>query len=166
MMDKGKVFVASQDGVVVIKLCGDVRLVISSSMDQYIEEVFASVETLKAVFVDTLEAQAIDSTSLGLLAKLALYCQKQFNLRPEILCADDSINKLFTSVGFDAIFTIRQAESYAEALELCEIQAEQDIDEQQVKQTVIAAHKTLMDLNEQNRETFQELVENLENDPS
>jgi len=162
MPDKGRIYVAEQDGVVVIKLCGDIRLVLCTSIDDYIDSIFKSDMSFESVIVDAIEADAIDSTSLGMLAKLALHSKSQFSIVPEIICANESIKKLLLSVGFDTIFTVILAENYTKIDDLRELKASSNLDESSVRDRVIDAHRTLMDLNSKNKQAFQELVDNLE----
>lgn len=160
---KGRVFVAEQEGIVFLKLEGDIRLSLCSSIDDYIESIFQNcTQKITSVIVDVMEANAIDSTSLGILAKLALHAKKEFVVTAEIICSNESIKKLLLSVGFDSLFTITLAEHYEEIGGLNELPIDMNIDEEQFKIKVINAHKILMELNSNNKQAFKELVDNLE----
>ena len=159
----GKIFVAAKDDVCVIKLVGDIRVTICSSIDNYIEKVFATSFPYKNILIDLMETEAIDSTSLGLLAKMSLYAQKKFAIKPTIFSTNPSITKLLEGVGFSQIFNIET--------EFCfdfnnarrkELKVSESCNEKKVRDKVIEAHKVLMSLNNENRAAFRELVSTLE----
>ena len=70
-MQPGKILVAEQGGAFVIKMVGDVRLTFCTALDDFLERMFASPGFV-SVIVELGEADNIDSTTLGQLAKLAL----------------------------------------------------------------------------------------------
>jgi len=166
MADKlGKIYVAIADNVCVIKLAGDIRLTLSSSIDNYIEKLFTSKFPYKNIVIDLMETEAIDSTSLGLLAKISLYDQQRFSIKPTIFSTNPSITKLLTSVGFSQIFNIETGfDSHLEAIKCKELKTSESGNEKKVREKVIEAHKILMSLNNENKEAFRELVNTLEKD--
>ena len=64
-MQEGKILAASHDGAYVIRLEGDVRLTLSTTIDEYIQRMFQD-PAFASVWVDLCEAEGIDSTTLGL----------------------------------------------------------------------------------------------------
>lgn len=159
-MKPGKIGVADHDGVNVIKMSGDVRLTLCLSFDAYIEDMFAS-DNFCAVIFDLTEAEAIDSTTLGLMAKISLLAKARGEDQPTILSTAAGINRLLECMGFAEIFTI--VDSMAETLSADVCLPEGDLDECRTKTKVIEAHKILMDLNDKNANTFRDLVNTLEN---
>lgn len=158
-MRPGQILVADHAGVYVIKMLGDVRLTLCISFDQFIDTMFSRTDFCDVMF-DLSEAEAIDSTTLGLMAKIALQGREERGITPVIFSNNVSINRLLQTMGFQEIFTIV---SDLDA----PVQPEQALamdatEEQQVKEKVIEAHKILMGLNRDNRETFQNLVKMLE----
>ena len=161
----GKIFVAIEDQICVIKLVGDIRVTLCSSIDKYIEKIFASKFPFKNIVIDLMEAETIDSTSLGLLAKMSLYAQQRFSIKPTIFTTNPSITKLLDSVGFAQIFNIETSfDSHLEAMKRKELKTSESSNEAKVREKVIEAHKILMSLNNENKEAFKELVNTLEND--
>lgn len=157
-MRPGQILVADHDGVYVIKMVGDVRLTLCISFDQFIDTMF-SEENFSAVLFDLSEAEAIDSTTLGLMAKISIQGEERHGITPVILSTNASINRVLQTMGFHDIFTIvSQLDtpvSPARALHPV-------IDEQEVKAKVLEAHRILMDLNQDNRANFRNLVKMLE----
>jgi anti-anti-sigma factor len=158
-MDAGKILVAQSQGIYILKFTGDVRLSLCSTLDQYIDRMFADKQ-FKTVIIDLTETQCIDSTSLGLLAKISILYKERFNTVPTITSTNDDINRILSSMGFDQVFYIvKQLVSKVEHLD--ELPAE-TVSEVDMRDTVLEAHKLLMSLNDSNRAAFQDLVNSLE----
>lgn len=161
-MRPGQILVADHDGVFVIKMVGDVRLTLCISFDQFIDDMFAS-ENFSGVLFDLSDAEAIDSTTLGLMAKISILGEERVSARPVILSTNPSINRILETMGFADIFTIvGELEKPVEATE--PLAPEITDDDEQVKHKVIEAHRVLMGLNRENQETFTDLVNMLEGD--
>lgn len=158
-MKAGQILVADHNGVYVIKMVGDVRLTLCISFDQFIDAMFKS-ENFISVLFDLSEAEAIDSTTLGLMAKISILGQERRGIMPVILASNPSIQRILQTMGFGDIFTI------VDKLDT-PVLAEQPLncincDEQEVKEKVLEAHKILMGLNANNADTFRNLVNMLE----
>lgn len=160
-MREGQILVADHQGVYVIKLTGDVRLTLCISFDAFIERMFGDPEFVSVVF-DLTEAQAIDSTTLGLMAKISLMAQERFGLVPTLVSNNPSIDRILQTMGFSEIFCIvKEGDADIRGAEsLCEDCA----DEAEVKQRVLEAHKILVGLNATNQEAFRDLIASLEDD--
>ena len=156
----GKILVGDHNGVYVIRFEGDVRVTLSASFDRYLDAILNN-ENLQSVLIDLSAASAIDSTSLGVLARLSLAVKKQRNQVPTLVCNSVDILRILNNMGFDDIFVMV---SHCETLEnsLAELPVSADLDEAALRDRVIEAHKVLMALNEENHNTFKDLVSALE----
>ena len=160
-MSQGHIYVADYEGVYIIRLVGDVRLTLCISFDHFIEGMFTDAGVRNIVF-DLREAQAIDSTTLGLMAKISISARKRGLLRPVVVANSESIVKLLISMGFEDIFEITDASQMLHSVRQRTLAADIS-DERTVQQTVLEAHKILMKLNQPNKVRFHELVETLQN---
>lgn len=158
-MSDGKILVAEHQGTFVIKLVGDVRLTLCATIDNYFSAMFAAPE-FTGVLIDLSDAECIDSTSLGMLAKLAVQAKHQYQLIPIIVSPNPNITRLLDSMGFGKVFDICESVSQPESM-LGELPVVAE-DEDRVRLKIIEAHRILMDLNEKNRDTFSSLVSMLE----
>lgn len=151
--------VAEHNGSNVIKLIGDVRLTLCTVLDEYFEDMFSSLD-FSSVIVDLTEADNVDSTTLGLLAKLALMAKNRFQFVPVILSTNPDITRVLQSMGFDRVFRIRQhpLSNDQDLGELPQVEGSEGA----VKQKVLEAHRVLMGLNDSNKAKFRELVSMLE----
>lgn len=158
-MQPGKIWVADHAGVYVIKMVGDVRLTLCMSFDQFIDSMFERDDFASIIF-DLTEAEAIDSTTLGLMAKISILAGQRKQLRPVVISTLPGINRLLDSMGFGEIFDIVKEAPENLRAEVCLEAGE--LDEGCARDKVLEAHRILMELNEKNRETFKDLVKTLE----
>ena len=158
-MRDGRILAADHGGAYALKLVGDVRVNLCCAIDDYLETMFTD-PGFESVMVDLCEAEGIDSTTLGLLAKLALRARKEFNFKPVIYCCSSGINRLLQSMAFGKLYDIRH-ETCVEDDVIREIPAVSQ-DPESVRIKVIEAHRVLMDISEENRERFQDLMVALE----
>jgi len=158
-MSTGSIYYAVQSGCYVLKCVGDVRLTLCSSLDCHLETVMCG-QSLDDVVIDLTEADGVDSTTLGLIAKLAVRAARMGLPRPALVSTNEDVTRVLYSMGFDAVFMLMDALPVS----ACDLKslpwvAESD---QQMKARIIAAHEVLMGLNDENREAFQDLVKALE----
>lgn len=158
-MQSGQIFVAEIDGANVIKFVGDVRLTLCISFDNFIDHMYRKSQCSSVLF-DLRDAASIDSTTLGLMAKISILFQDRFHKLPIVVSPDEGINHLLDSMGFDDIFEI--VPSIDQEFENIEQLPEEGIDEDSARSKVIEAHKILMSLNEENRNEFHDLINSLE----
>ncbi|PCC98745.1 anti-sigma factor antagonist RssC [Halopseudomonas pelagia] len=158
-MTTGKIQFAESEGTFVLKFVGDVRLTLCAALDAYIEKIF-SVLTFNAIIIDLTETDGIDSTSLGLLAKLSILSKQKVGFLPTLVSNQEDMNRLLQSMGFDQVFNIVSQITPTDA-ELEDLPG-QLLSENLVKDKVLEAHRILMNLNEHNRDAFRDLVSALE----
>ena len=161
-MDKGKILVSRGEGDFVIKLEGDVRLTLCAPLNHYIETIFSS-DKVESVIVDMLAAKGVDSTTLGLLAKLAIYCNKHFSICPTLFCTDPGLLQVIESMGMDDLFDIveQTPEQLGDVDELQQLSdSKQDIE--LIRKHILEAHKLLVTLSPDNSSQFMDLIASLE----
>lgn len=158
-MISGHIQVAQQDGTQIIRLVGDVRLNLCMAFDRYIREVLGA-SGFENVLIDLSEADGIDSTTLGQLAKVAIISKDRAGIVPTLYSPRESITRVLMSMGFDMVFHILEEPFTNESA--FQEWVDDTVNEEQARQEIIAAHKVLMGLNDANKSRFSELVETLE----
>lgn len=158
-MSTGKIQFAEQDGTFVLKFTGEVRLTLCSALDATIEHIFSALN-FSSIVIDLTETQSIDSTTLGLLAKLSILSRQRIGLLPMLTTNNPDILRLLDSMGFDQVFNI--VETVLPCPECLTDLPPQDQSEAEVRSRVLEAHRVLMGLNESNRNAFRDLVSALE----
>lgn len=157
----GKILLAEQDGVTVLKFVGDVRCSLGPTISEFVNRV-GQCEGIRSIVIDLTETTGIDSTALGLLAKVSLCSQEVLDVLPTIVSPHEDITRILVSMGFDNVFVI--ADSCPEdAGPLGELPTKL-VSEEALRDQVLEAHRVLMDLNQQNRDAFRDLVEALESE--
>lgn len=155
----GRILVGEHDGVYVLLFQGDVRLTLCAAVDELLDRIFRD-EGFRSVQVDLSQADSIDSTSLGLLAKLSIQAERRFRFRPTLVSTRSDITRVLYSMGFDDVFNIVETPLEHEE-QLAELPGV-DASPEETRQRVIDAHKTLMSMNESNQAAFKDLVSALE----
>jgi len=155
----GKILAADYKHMAMLKLIGDVRVVMSSTLDNYCNGLYRR-GVLDAMLIDMSETKGIDSTALGLLAKMAIQLRNRFNVMPTIYSPNSDISRILDSMSFDVIFNIIKTAPRRQATQYSELQLQME-SEATVREKVIDAHLTLMALSEENRLEFQDLVQAL-----
>ncbi|MDZ7795404.1 MAG: STAS domain-containing protein [Spirochaetia bacterium] len=157
MMDRGRYFYAEKNDITYIKMVGNLKYTTSSGFDRFVDGLME--RGFKNAVIDLSEASYIDSTNLGLIAKIAGRARHNSNMHVSIVSPNEDINEILHSVRFDKLFTIVEKMEGVEGLE--EIPDEQQ-DKKDDLQMLIKAHKALMDIDEENRPQFKDVVELLE----
>lgn len=154
-MSTGKILAADYKHMAMLKFVGEVRVVMSTTLDNYFSGLYRR-GILDAMLVDMSETRSIDSTALGLLAKMSIQLRNRFNVMPTIVSPNPDITRILKSMSLDLICKIvssvpRQQPQYQEL----KVQTES---EASVRDKVLDAHLTLMTMSEENRLEFQDLV--------
>ena len=158
-MSDCRIRAASNEGAHVLKLEGDVRLTMCTALDHYFQSMFAEPGFM-SVWVDVTEADGLDSTTLGMLAQLAIQTNERFDFRPAIFSTNPSIDRLLDTMGFDQLFE-RRSESCNTESAIKEIPAV-PCEAGEVKRQVLEAHRALMSMSDDNADAFKDLVSTLE----
>ncbi len=154
-----RILYAREGGNYYLRFIGDVRVTFCATLNTYIELLFTAPQ-IKSVVIDLRQASAVDSTTLGLLAKLAIYVNKNANLKPLMIVEDPSMIRLLESMGLDEIFVFcRDLPAKPENLKELPLTA---VDTEDAKARVIEAHRMLISLNNRNMKAFSDLVKRLE----
>jgi len=157
----GKALYAVHQGTYVIKLVGDIRVPICATLDHFIENLFHD-SSLNSILIDLSETNVIDSTALGLLAKVAIQSKKRFNQRPLIISTRPDISRVLGTMGFEKVFNIVHVAPVKNP-QMSEM-PNVPCDSGSACDKVLEAHRILMSMNETNRETFKDVVAALEQD--
>ena len=158
-MSDGKIQFAEYNETFVLKCVGDVRLTFCSALNETIEKILKT-NSFKSIVIDLTEVISIDSTTLGLLAKLSILSKRKFGMLPTLASTNPDVSRVLDSMGFNQVFNV--VHTPAPCPECLDDLPEQDQSEAVVKERVLEAHQILMSLNQSNRDAFRDLVSALE----
>lgn len=157
-MSSGTAFYAKQGNIYILKLVGDVRYTMGCALGDFLDALFVRAD-YKDIVVDLRETHSIDSTSLGLLAKIANFNRQHFAHKTTLLSTNSDVNQVMDSMGFYEIFNIRDTgETITAALQQLHIDGPCKDD---LTRIVYEAHQTLSSLNPQNEEAFKGVLDSL-----
>lgn len=163
-VDDGEVFYAHHGDDWVLRVQGSLRYTNASAMNRFLDELFAKCHPA-SVCVDLNSATAIDSTGIGLLAKIANGMEQSGHGRPILFSGNPEINELLTSVCLDDVCNIVAGPPPAEAEEGEAPIPEAAPSESEMARTIVDAHRLLCELSESNRSQFQNVLDAFSHDP-
>lgn len=158
-MLSGQILIGNGDGTYLMKLVGDVRLRLGAAVDEFLDRMFQD-RGFRSVVVDLSATDGIDSTALGVLARLSMQARKRRSFIPTLVSTRADITRLLVTMGFDDIFHIVE-QPLEDERQLGEL-PETDLSPEELRCRVLAAHRNLMAMNDGNREQFEDLVATLE----
>ena len=158
-MSQCKVLQADCSGVYILKLVGEVRLNACSTIDAAIDRISEN-PNFRSLVVDLTETDHLDSTTLGMLAKLAVKAKAKSHFLPSIVSTNPDVTGIVEYMGFESVFLITDVPIESE--EALDELDQRPFEEEEMRQTVLNAHRVLMDINENNRDKFRDLVDALE----
>ncbi len=162
-MHSGAVYYAKQNHTYILRFEGDVRYTLGCAVDDFLDALFTRTD-FDRIIIDLRAAESIDSTSLGLLAKVANFERTRFGHKTTIVSTQSDVNATLRSVGFDKVFDLCiDRDGCALANEPLPVD---EPTRAHLNQTMLDAHRILSDLNPSNRETFKSVVEMLERSKS
>ena len=96
---------AEKGDLFIIKLGGRLKYSVSSGFEKFLSKLFEEKKR-KDILIDLSTVVAIDSTNLGLLAKIAIYSIENFNKKISIISTNDDVNIQLRNMGFDEYFIL------------------------------------------------------------
>ncbi len=160
MADEGRVLYARRDGTCVLRFQGSIRYTMAHALDAFIDALFAH-DPPRTVVADLSAADSIDSTGIGLLAKLARHQRRAGFGNPVLFSANPDMNEVLTSVCLDDVFDMAAAPPEGEALAPV---TPTEPSAPQLAHTILEAHRALSEISESNRVLFRDVVEGLTRD--
>jgi anti-anti-sigma factor len=159
-MPNGHVTHAQREGFHVLRYFGRVDYMLATSINRFAERLLEQGGVGGLIF-DLTEAENLDSTNLGLLARIAERVRSAGGGKSVIVSTSDNINCVLKSMSFDQIFEIITDPTDFSALGDDAIEAEPQSPEELLN-TMLDAHRTLVSLSESDRLQFQDVVACLE----
>lgn len=151
-----KVTYAKIDDRYIIRFIGEIRYTDCPALDTFLKKLFDS-EDFKDVLIDLTETESIDSTNLGYLAKITNFIQEHFNKKAVLVSTNDDINRTLDNVGFYDEFNI--IEQLTETVNGEQIENNESTE--LTPEMIYEAHRVLSEMNEGNRQMFQDVLEQM-----
>jgi anti-anti-sigma factor len=163
-MPRGYVTHAEQNGVHVLRYFGRIDYMSAPAIQRFLDEMLARSGGDEWIF-DLSGAEALDSTNLVLLARANSRVLRASGLKAMIISVNDDINEVLRSMGFDHLFELVTDMAPPSSARAWPIPA-QAASPDELRQTMIDAHRALVQLSDAGRVQFQDVVRCLESDRS
>ena len=158
----GKARYAREGGTWFLELSGDLRHTLGPALNDLLDLAFSRPGT-SAFLIDLSAAEAIDSTCLGILARIAIWSREHGAPRPIIVSVDEDIVETLMAVRFDRLFDLRGGTG-GESGSWQELTPGGGADHERMTGLVLDAHRRLSAIDEHNRQMFKDVVEALEHE--
>lgn len=152
----GEIFAARVEDIEYIKFRGIVRYSHCGGLESHIDQLFERRD-FSEIVIDLEDAEILDSTALGLLARLAIELKKHSDQKPVIFLHQGELSNILSRVCFDQVFNIIFEDKYSVKGEYKELLNYPE-DEKQVLQRVIDAHRNLAELDKGNEELYRDIT--------
>lgn len=161
MVDDGKIYYTMVDTICVIKMVGRIAYRISPNFDLFLEKV-KDRSQVKNFVVDLTEATYIDSTNLGLLAKLNRFSRTKSSCPPTIISTNVTINTLLLNIGLSSIFDIVDNANDIQST-FDKLPHMKDAGDR-IAEIMRKTHQELAEMSKTDKELFKDVVRYLEGD--
>jgi len=159
-MSPGHVTHAAQEGVHVLRYFGTVNYTLAPGLQRFLEHLIHAGPVSGLVF-DLTEAESLDSTNLGLMARANEEVHDLGAANSVIISGNDDIDSVLRSMGFDQTFDLCSA-SQAKPNTNDEAVAVGVTGAAELQYTMLEAHRALVRLSEAGRIEFESVVACLE----
>lgn len=158
-MNDGRYQFAENNNFYLIKMSGHLKYTGSGGFDTFVENLFSKIHD-KVVFIDLTEAQYLDSTNLGIMAKISDIMLTRYEKRTTIISSNPDITTLLTNIGFDDFFTI--LDECPDTTTMLSDISEMVTGNRSMAMMMLEAHKSLMEMNDRNKKVFSSVVDLLQ----
>jgi len=158
-MGDNKIMYSEHDGVHYLRFHGEILHTLALALDSFLKHL-SEVPESNSYLLDLTETQSIDSTMLGLLARVAKLANERNAPPPTLVCPNEDIVDLLVGIGFDEVFSLVACDGapLGDGQEIAYAEA----DDHELTQTMLEAHQELIGLKEDNRLLFEDVIELLQ----
>ena len=154
-MDDNKILYSEHDGVHFLRFQGEILHTLAPALDEFLKKLEGS-EDSHSYLLDLTETRSIDSTMLGLLARVAKLARERSAPPPTLVCPNEDIIDLLVGIGFDQVFSLVACDGapLGDGQEI----AHAETDDRALAETMLRAHQELITLKEENRLLFEDVI--------
>ncbi len=156
---QGTILSARVDSVEYIRFVGIIRYSHCAGLETHINRMF-NESGFKEIAIDLEHAEMLDSTALGLLARISIEFSKMSDKKPVIFLKRGELAHILKRVCFDQVFNIVEKYKRAENLDFVEL-AFVTKNEEEVLECVVQAHRNLAEISEDNEHYFTDITKAL-----
>ncbi len=160
-----RAFHGSVDGASVLRLSGPVRFMVARALRRIVDDVIAHDDG-GGVAIDLRTVDVIDSTALGLLARIGSASLRRRGRRAVLICPDNDVATCLRSAALDELFVMLDEYPYDDSVPLAEIALEMPAGgaEPELGRLILDAHRDLARISERNLAVYGDVIAALEAD--
>jgi anti-anti-sigma factor len=155
----GKILHASHGGVHVLRFVDEIRHPLGPALERFLDRLLE--DDAADLVIDFGETRIIDSTCLGLLARVAVRFRAQGRSKATMVSPQPDITEVLRSMSFDRLFDIVGKMPLGPMREQ-PLQPPREANGGALLASMLSAHRALMALSEHNRLQFKDVVDALE----
>jgi anti-anti-sigma factor len=142
----------------IIRLVGAIKYTtVAADFEKFIDT-FIDKPDIIDVIIDMRECNYIDSTDLGILARISITQNQKNANKPVIVHTPDSgISTILKDVGFGRVFTLTDTITLQDT-KFSDIESGEKQTELELAKMMVTAHEELIDMDESNLEKFSSVV--------
>jgi len=159
-MAENKILYAIDNNTCYVRMQGSLNYTICAGFDGVVKQLFTN-ENIRNFIIDLKDAEYLDSTNLGILGIIAEGLKSKSSNKPIIINPKEDVLKILLSVAFDTLFDFKETldKKKIEYIDTSQI----DVQKRRTDELVLESHKTLAQLNENNKEKFSHVIETIQN---
>jgi anti-anti-sigma factor len=161
-MTMGHVTHVQKEGVHVLRYFGAVNFLLAPGIQNFVDHLIDD-ERVSGLVFDLSCASSLDSTNLGLMARVNERLVSKGAANSVIISGNEDIDVVLRSMGFDRTFELLPSDGHACApdVEAIETPSPSSVE---LKRTMLDAHQALVRMSEAGRKEFEAVVACLESD--
>jgi anti-anti-sigma factor len=159
-------FYGRTDRTALLELHGAIRYSVARALRGVIDDVIAHAEADQVV-LDLRQVNFMDSTGLGVIARIGRRTLERRGRRAVIVCPDNDVARSLRSAALDILFALVPDLPFTEPPALAEVGLESTPSanaEATLGRIVLDAHRDLGALSEKNRDEYRDVIAALEAD--
>ena len=160
-----RAFHGLRDHVSVLKLEGQLRYPHAHALRRLADDLLAE-EQIETVLLDLRGVELIDSTVLGVLARMGRANLERRGRRAIVVCAPGEVATCLLSSALDTLFAMVDDYTFEPSVSLVEVPIEppKGVLEAKLGQLMLEAHRDLSAVNPRNSQAFQDVISALESE--
>jgi len=160
-----RAFYGQVDATSVLRLTGPIRYVAAQALRQRVDELFRA-DARAGVLVDLSAVDAIDSTAMGLLARIGRASLRRSARRAVLACPENDVAATLRAAAFDELFVMLEQYPFDEsATTLAELPLDRtSAPSLELGRIVLDAHRDLASVSARNVEAYRDVIAALEAD--
>jgi anti-anti-sigma factor len=148
-------------GVSVLRLAGQIRFVTARALRHFVDD-FIAHDDGDGMLIDLRAVELLDSTALGLLARIGRDSLTRRGRRAVIVCPDNDVAICLRSAAFDELFVILDEYPYVDTTPLVDVPLDAPDGEPELGRVILDAHRDLARLSERNLDVYRDVIAALE----